>query len=139
MLDIVRLVPQEKGESDKRDVSLPIWDDRYAWWTVAVKEKLGGTDQKDLAAKLGFSESKVSRAISRSKPLFDAVIAISDELGVPRPVFLPESAAEATQLALISKLFQSDRQLEQVHASARKTDEPLKSKRRAPRRITKQK
>jgi len=119
---VLDIVDRVGADSDKRDVSLPIWDDRYSWWTNAVLAKLRpeartGPTQKDLADKLGMSTSKVSRAISREKPLYDAVIAISDELGVPRPVLLPESLDEAVDLGKHSKLIRSDRQRAEVEVS----------------------
>lgn len=117
MTDTFRPMPEEKpAPRGKRDVSLPIWDAKYSWWTTAVRRtmKERGLENKDLAAKFDFADSEVSRAISRKKPLFSVVMAISYELGIPYPVLLPESEEEASHLALQRRLFKSERQLIQI-------------------------
>lgn len=138
MLDIVEHVTEE---NDKRRVSLPIWDDRYEWWSEAVRNKIrprdpAGQDQKTMAHKLGYSPSEVSRAISREKPLYDIVIAISDELKLPYPVIFPESEEEALHLAMQRRLFRRDAQLEQVRPQVPKPIASLPKQTR-PKRATK--
>lgn len=117
MLDIVADVAEE---TDKRDVSLPIWDKRYAWWTEAVQraKKNRGVEQTDLATRLGFDTGKISRAISRKKPLYDAVMAISRELEVPPPAILPESEDEAVHLVKQLRFFRSEREVERLKAES---------------------
>lgn len=116
---------EEIDAPDKRDSSLPIWDDAYEWWSEAARSKLkprvpNGIDQKALAAKLGFSESEVSRALSRKKPLYRVVVAISDELEIPRPVLLPKSEAEARYLAVQRQMF-----LDSAQAKLNRTDDRI--------------
>lgn len=101
-MDILTDVPAEKPAKDRvRQVVLPIWEDRYDWWTKAVDRQLRAKsiNQKQLAAELKRPESEVSRCINRKKPLYLTVIAISDYLTIAYPVILPETEDEALALA----------------------------------------
>lgn len=129
MPDIVSDVADENEDGERRDTSVPIWDDRFKWWTDAIRREIKerDIDQKDLKTAGKFGESKVSRAISRKKPLHEVLLALSLELGVPPPVLLPESEEEALHLVKQQRLFRLDQMANDV------TKPPTNGSKRKPR------
>ncbi len=119
MLDIV-LVALKETESDTkmRRRTVPIFDDRYAWWTHAVDRRLGELriHQKELAEHIKADPPAVSRCISREKPIYELLIDISDALGIPYPVVLPESEEEAIEIARQRRLVRRMAQVAQIKA-----------------------
>jgi transcriptional regulator with XRE-family HTH domain len=107
----------KKVEPERRR-TVPIFDDQFDWWTQAVTRELGARrlKQKDLALKLGEATSAISRCINREKPIYELLIAISDELTIPYPVILPETEHEALRLAEHRRLLRSDLQLAEIRA-----------------------
>lgn len=85
---------------------IPLYDDRYDWWTQAVRRQLGvvGIDQRRLALELGATEAAVSRCINRDTPTYELLIQISDFLKVAYPVVLPESEEQAIEIAKEKRL-----------------------------------
>lgn len=103
---------------EPRGRTVPISDERYAWWTNAVRRELGvrNWDQKDLAAEIGERPEPVSKCINRKVPTIDLLLAISDKLDIAYPVLLPESEHEAIELAKLRRLLKSELQLNQIKA-----------------------
>lgn len=85
---------------------IPLYDDRYEWWTDAVRRQLKvfGYNQKQLAADLDETESDVSRCINRETPTFELLIKISDFLKIAYPVVLLESEEQAVEVAKEKRL-----------------------------------
>ena len=112
--DILQIVSDESAE--KRGRTIPIGDDRFQWWTDAVKRQLAlhKLNQKQLADELELPESAVSRCISRAKPVYETLLAISERLEVAFPVILPESEDEALYLATQRRLIRRDIQVKQI-------------------------
>jgi transcriptional regulator with XRE-family HTH domain len=103
---------------EKRRRTIPIFGDQFAWWPEAVKRQLEkkGIDQKTLAKNISATEPEVTKCVRRKNPVYELLIAISDELDIPYPVILPESEAEALRLATERRLFRRDLQLAQIQA-----------------------
>lgn len=130
-VDTVGLVAEENSdEAERRRCTIPIWGDEYEWWTDAVRRQLDvkGLDQKQLADRLGLDAGAVSRCINRKKPLYEILIAISDELAVAYPVILPISEEQAIHLAKEKRLFKREKEVRGIKAGAAEKgaqDQPL--------------
>lgn len=126
MVVILNPVAKEKSAAEPRRRTIPIWDDKYQWWTDAVDRRLTalGINQKELSNYIEAGESEVSRCINRSKPVFELLIDISDALDIPYPVILAESETEAFELAKQRRLVRRMDQVAQIVAGVpKRTDD----------------
>jgi transcriptional regulator with XRE-family HTH domain len=117
--DIVETMSEKDGDQpETRRRTIPIYGPEFDWWTQAVERRLNDRDmsKKELAEAIGAEPPEVTRCVLRQKPIYELLIAISDELGIPYPVILPQSEAEALKLATERRLFHSDMQALQVKA-----------------------
>ena len=141
---ILRSVPKN-SDKDKRGRTIPIWDDRYAWWSEAVtRERLArGWSQAEIVRRLKgqgheVQESAITRCIKREIVAVDLAIRISDLLGVAYPVFLPESEAEAREMmerrAVAQRRASLERGEEELRRKLAELDQRLGSQRPARRR-----
>lgn len=87
-------------EKRKRPRTIPIWDAKYKWWTQAVERELERRKWKraDLARELGVEGWDITRSVNRGGATVDLVTRIAEILGLPYPVFLPESEDEAKEM-----------------------------------------
>lgn len=123
MVDIFAVVAAEKSDAEPvRRRTIPIWAEKYDWWTKAVDRRLLelGISQKQLAGYIDAGEPAVSRCINRSKPVYELLIDISDALDIPYPVILPESEQEALELAKQRRLVRRMDQVAQIAAGVPK-------------------
>lgn len=76
--------------------------------------------QDELAKKLGFASSEVSRARKPfdegGKPVLEIVLAVSDELKLPYPVLLPETEELALKLAEQNRVWRRELKLVEIAA-----------------------
>lgn len=112
MLDIVCNVAEEKST---RPRTIPIWDDKYAWWTEAVERELAARkwNRAELARRLDVGAWDITRSVNRGGATVELVTRIADLLGLPYPLFLPESEPEAREIMDRRQLAKHAARLEQ--------------------------
>lgn len=110
-------------KSTRRRHPIPLYDERYAWWTAAVERQLDaiGINQKQLAKAIDESESDVSRCINRKRTTYELLIIISDYLKIAYPVVLPESEEQALEIAKAKRLYKRVAEASEIKAGVPET------------------
>jgi transcriptional regulator with XRE-family HTH domain len=102
-------------EMSKRTASIPV----APWWYEAVKREMDarGIRQTDLAELVHESKENVSRCVNGKTHSIRLVLTISRALGIPRPIFLPSSEADALKLHGALALRSVDEEISELERS----------------------
>lgn len=104
-----------------RGRTIPIEDERYAWWSEMVQQGLArkGLKQADLARKYGVNDATITRCVkTRESVNVHLAIAISDFLEIPSPVFIAASEREASEIERQRKLVLTEAERRQITIDA---------------------